>query len=323
MRVNKNRTREANNAKARDAMDFGMIFYSRKDYRWAYKYFETAAAAGHSQAAHWLKKTSEKLSMDNNINTEEYDRNLLTSNIPAPKPQIAPSFRLPKENKVQVIDIHQSQNDIKKTLTQNKKPLAQNTDIEKKSATPEYDRLKKRAKAGDSEAQYQLGKRRWEQARRYLEKAALQNHEGASAMLSKITPQTEPSTEQASADVPPTEQTSVEIPSTVQASADDPLTEQTSVELPPTVQASADVPPTEQPSAEIPPSEQASAEVTPMEETIGSGQITPSSELLQFNYLYQPHTPCGCLPTLKLVWQLIHYYLHQKLFSYTAKNGRK
>ncbi len=283
MRVNKNRTREANNAKARDAMDFGMIFYSRKDYRWAYKYFETAAAAGHSQAAHWLKKTSEKLSMDNNINTEEYDRNLLTSNLPSQKPQIAPSFRLPKENKVQVIEIQQEQNDIKKPLTQNKKPLAQNTDIEKKSATPEYERLKKRAKAGDSEAQYQLGKRRWEQARRYLEKAALQNHEGASAMLSKITPQTEP----------------------------------------PTEQPSAEAPPAELPSAEVPPTEQPSAEVTPPEQTIGSGQINPSAELLQINYSYHPHTPCGCLPTLKLVWQLIHYYLHQKLFSCTAKNARK
>lgn len=133
MRANKNRTREANNAKAREAMDFGLIFYRKKDYRWAYKHFETAAAAGHSQAAHWLKKTSEKLSMDNNINTEEYDRNLLTSNIPVQKPQIAPSFRLPKENKVQVIEIHQSQNDNKKTLTQNKKPHSQNTDIEKKN----------------------------------------------------------------------------------------------------------------------------------------------------------------------------------------------
>lgn len=70
-----------------------------------------------------------------------------------------------------------------------------------------------------------------------------------------------------------------------------------------------------------PPTEQDSAEVTLLEETIGSGQITPSAELLQFNYLYQPHTPCGCLPTQKLVWQLIHYYLHQKLFSYTAKTA--
>lgn len=283
MQANKNRTREANNPRACLALETGINYYNKKDFRWAYKYFESAAAGGHSRAAHWLKKTADKLSMADHINAEEYYQNLLESNRKPSTPEIAPSFRLPKENKARVTVLSQDKNGTTKSPTQNKNQSSQNADIAQPSSSPEYDRLKKRAKAGDSEAQYQMGLRRCEQARRYLEKAAAQNHEEALQLLNKITEKTEEAP-RPSEEVPqPSEQAT-----------------QSSEEAP-------------QPSEQVPPPEQ----------TIGSGQITPSAELLQFNYLYQPHTPCGCLPTLKLVWQLIHYYLHQKLFSCTEKNARK
>lgn len=276
MQANKNRTREANNPRACLALETGINYYNKKDFRWAYKYFESAAAAGHSRAAHWLKKTADKLSMADHINAEEYYQNLLESNRKPSTPEIAPSFRLPKENKARVTVLSQDKNGTAKSPTQNKNQSSQNADIAQPSSSPEYDRLKKRAKAGDSEAQYQMGLRRCEQARRYLEKAAAQNHEEALQLLNKITEQTEEATQ-------PSEQAT-------------------------------------RPSGEAP---QSSEQVPPLEQTEGSGQIIPYAEPLQLHYVYQPQQPCGCLPTLKLVWQLIHYYLHQKLFSCTAKNARK
>ena len=163
-----------------------------------------AAKLGHAHAAYEADKMLRILGMEGNINPEAHNKNLEETNKKVELPPIAKSWRLPKEGKLQYVEDSYT---VKRTnhfvVQKNAKPSAnESSNTEDKNKTSDLKELKRKAKAGDMEAQYTLGKRYIKLARRNLEKASAQGHNDAQLLHDKITRENVPPTVEPEPELP-------------------------------------------------------------------------------------------------------------------------
>lgn len=179
--VYKNRSREADNQSAKAAYEEGEK-YKIIDQEKALIWYIQAANQGHSKAAFEAEKIRKKLNMKGSLYPEAHNRNLEETNKPIEKPKFTRPLSLHEKDGTQTVE----------TIYHIKKPQVSNKQksTTEKSATEqkktEIGEVKKRAKAGDAEAQYLLGIRYLNLTYKWLQKSAEQKHEKANQQLIKL-----------------------------------------------------------------------------------------------------------------------------------------